>query len=673
MMDMNVLNELPGKLRDGDDLAWLQTQYDTGALADVGAQVTPEEWATVGTALHAGDLETVRTVLKDAQIEGVGPVVVAKRNNRPWIIAGIVLALLAVVGVVIWLVTKDDGGTTENIPTTLANNPDYSTLSGLLGDSTLDELLAGDGPFTMFAANNDAFAAMPADQLLGIKGNPTALKQLLNYSIVAQKASLSTDDLVAGALPTLEGSPVAITKDGSNTKINTATIIDPNIAASNGTIQGIDKVLIPPDLELTAAPTQNIVDSLQANPDFSTYVGLLKTAGLTATLGETGPYTVFAPNNAAFAAVPKDVFDQVVADQAQLRAVLGYTIVLGSYPDDQLKTGQLPTTQGDPITVAVSGSTITVDNATVVPPQTLATNGVIHALDKVIAPPGTDVTPKPTEDIVGVVAGNPDYSTLSQLLTSSGPDITAFRNRAVHLVRAEQRGVRSAPCGPTAELAGKPEPHAQGAGLSDRPRRLPDRVVEVGFADDGRRRLGDDLGAGNDRQGQQRNRRAGELARHQRRRSRHRSAARPARHQHRAAAGDDDCSGDHAGTVDDRCARHHLRSGHHCGAGNHGGTGNHHAGYDDNRPTDHRSRVTAEPLRGVERQPGVLAVSAAGRRCRPPGAACLIPLMQSRSSRRRTARSGPTRRHSRRTSRNSWECRLPTSPPLLAITRLMPC
>src|SRR3954451_21228589 len=81
MMDMEVLNELPGKLRDGDDLAWLQTQYDTGALADVGAQVTPVEWATVGTALHAGDLETVRTVLKDAQIEGVGPVVVAKRNN----------------------------------------------------------------------------------------------------------------------------------------------------------------------------------------------------------------------------------------------------------------------------------------------------------------------------------------------------------------------------------------------------------------------------------------------------------------------------------------------------------------------------------------------------------------------------------------------------------------
>ena len=400
--------------------AWLQTQYDTGALAAVGEQVTAEEWATVGTALHAGDLETVRTVLKDVQLEGIGPVVLPKRNLVPWIIAGAIVAL-ALIALIIWLVSRDDDdGPTADIPTTLAENPDYSTLSGLLGDTALGETLTGEGPFTMFAPDNDAFSAMPAGQLDIISADPAKLDQFLNYLVVAEKASLTTDDLAEGALTTLEGSDVAITKSGDDTKVNEATIVDDNIEASNGIIQGIDKVLIPPDLDLTPAPTQNVVELLQADPNFSAYFGLLDAAGLTSTLSQTGPFTIFAPDNDAFAAVDPTALEQVAGDPTQLRALLGYTIVPGNIPDDQLKSGQLATTQGASLTIAVSGSTVTVDDATIVPPQLLATNGVVHGLDAVIVPPGFELAPQPTEDIVQVVSGNPDYSTLSQLLTSSG-------------------------------------------------------------------------------------------------------------------------------------------------------------------------------------------------------------------------------------------------------------
>src|SRR5262245_49784303 len=227
-MDMTVLETLPTKLRDGD-LAWLQTQYDMGALDAVGQAVTTDQWATVGTALHAGDLETVRLVLSDVQIDGVGPVVLPPRKNRAWIIAGAVVAALAVIGLVIWLVTRGDDDTTSDIPSTLADDPDYSTLSDLLNASPLAELLAGDGPFTMFAPNNQAFAAIPADQLSGITANPAALEQLLNYLVVADKTALTTDELQPGAIATLEGSAVAITKEGDATRVNAATVVDPNI------------------------------------------------------------------------------------------------------------------------------------------------------------------------------------------------------------------------------------------------------------------------------------------------------------------------------------------------------------------------------------------------------------------------------------------------------------
>src|SRR5262245_55243617 len=101
-----VLKDLPLKLRDGD-LAWLRTQYDSGALDALRDQVTPDQWATVGSALEVGDLDVVRDTLKDVQIEGVGPVVLPKRNNLPWIIAAAVAAVV-VIALVIWLLVRDN-------------------------------------------------------------------------------------------------------------------------------------------------------------------------------------------------------------------------------------------------------------------------------------------------------------------------------------------------------------------------------------------------------------------------------------------------------------------------------------------------------------------------------------------------------------------------------------
>lgn len=137
----------------------------------------------------------------------------------------------------------------------------------------------------------------------------------------------------------------------------------------------------------TAAPAQDIVDVAAGNPDFSTLVTAIKAAGLVDTLKGAGPFTVFAPTNAAFAKVPN--LDAILKDKAKLTAILTYHVVPGKVLAKDVVTmngKMVKTVQGSEVKITVKGGKVMVDKAHVVKTDIEASNGVIHVIDSVIVP-----------------------------------------------------------------------------------------------------------------------------------------------------------------------------------------------------------------------------------------------------------------------------------------------
>lgn len=130
----------------------------------------------------------------------------------------------------------------------------------------------------------------------------------------------------------------------------------------------------------------DIVDTAVSAGSFNTLVTAVKAAGLVDTLKGPGPFTVFAPTDEAFAKIPKADLDALLADKEKLTAVLTYHVVPGKVMAADVKPGMVKTVQGGEITVAVEGSTVKVDNATVVQTDINTSNGVIHVIDSVIMP-----------------------------------------------------------------------------------------------------------------------------------------------------------------------------------------------------------------------------------------------------------------------------------------------
>ena len=127
-----------------------------------------------------------------------------------------------------------------------------------------------------------------------------------------------------------------------------------------------------------------------SNDSFKTLTAALKAAGLAETLSGKGPFTVFAPTDAAFAALPQDALQELLKPENKdiLVKILSYHVVPGNVASTDLKSGEVKTVEGGPVNVQVdSAKGVTVNDAKVVQPDIKASNGVIHAIDKVILPP----------------------------------------------------------------------------------------------------------------------------------------------------------------------------------------------------------------------------------------------------------------------------------------------
>lgn len=282
-------------------------------------------------------------------------------------------------------------------------------------DAGLVELLGGEGPFTVFAPTNAAFVA-----LLGILGDgftsltdfdtpeeKELLVKVLTYHVVAGTAAFSTTLMDGDEITTEQGEKVTIRKNGG-VFIQDATDADAEVIgadneASNGVVHIINKVLLPQEvLDILNPPVPNIVQLAQSVDDLSLLVDALiqADAGLVEVLNGEGPFTVFAPTNEAFADLLNTLGDdfQSLADfdtadeKALLVKVLTYHVVSGiAVASGDLEShDEIVTEQGESVE-AIPGHPIKIQDKTtvkanVVGVDNIASNGIVHIIDKVLLP-----------------------------------------------------------------------------------------------------------------------------------------------------------------------------------------------------------------------------------------------------------------------------------------------
>ncbi|MEM9142047.1 MAG: fasciclin domain-containing protein [Bacteroidota bacterium] len=306
----------------------------------------------------------------------------------------------------------------KNIVEIAVETDNLSLLVEALGkpDAGLVELLQGDGPFTVFAPDNHAFVDLL--DLLGDDYHSLAdfdtdaeknlLVKVLTYHVVGGAAVFSGDLMDGQHIQTEQGENVTIRKNGdvyikdaTDTKAK-VTLAD--VEASNGVVHIINKVLLPQEvLDILFPPTPNIVELAQSVDDLSLLVDALiqADAGLVEVLSGDGPFTVFAPTNAAFQSLLNALgsdyhsladFD-TPAEKELLAKVLAYHVVSGaSVESSSIKNHQaFHTEQGEALIAIVHGHDIDIRDKTHVDANVIladqeASNGIVHVIDKVLLP-----------------------------------------------------------------------------------------------------------------------------------------------------------------------------------------------------------------------------------------------------------------------------------------------
>lgn len=268
-----------------------------------------------------------------------------------------------------------------------ASNSDFSTLVAAVKAAGLAETLSGKGPFTVFAPTNAAFAKLPEGTLQSLlkAENKDQLVSILTYHVVPGKVK-AADVVKISEAKTVQGQVVSVKTAGGKVSLNgSSNVVKTDIEASNGVIHVIDSVILPP-----AKSDPNIVEVAVSNPDFSTLVAAVKAAGLVETLAGTGPFTVFAPTNAAFSKLPAETLSNLLKpeNKEQLTSILKYHVVSGKVMANQVvELKAAKTVQGQSVSIAVEGGKVFLNGQTqVVKTDVVAGNGVIHVIDTVLLP-----------------------------------------------------------------------------------------------------------------------------------------------------------------------------------------------------------------------------------------------------------------------------------------------
>ncbi len=282
-------------------------------------------------------------------------------------------------------VTTDTSATATSSATVydvLVSDERFSTLRELISDAGLtDSLMTGE--YTIFAPTNDAFNNLPDGVLAAVRSDPNALKQLIQYHVLARR--VTTGQISEGkGLTTLQGTDIDL---GSAT-------LGTVLTSGNGLIYPIDAVLLPtdfvvPEIKAVAADTTptppNIATYLTTDAQLSTLRDLLNTAGLSDTL-TSGDYTIFAPTNDAFAKLDQDKLGAWRKDKDKLKTLLQGLIVTGHPDTAGLTAAPLKTLEGSEITITQDGANLKYGDAVSNGKFTNTANGNVYVIDTVPVP-----------------------------------------------------------------------------------------------------------------------------------------------------------------------------------------------------------------------------------------------------------------------------------------------
>jgi transforming growth factor-beta-induced protein len=278
--------------------------------------------------------------------------------------------------------------TSPNIVDRLERLGNFTILLTALETASLKDTVATGGPFTLFAPTDQAFADL-LDQLditaPELLANPD-LASILLYHVASGR--LRAGQLLASSTQATlsDGKSVLAVLEGTDVLVNRAKVTRANVPASNGVIHVINSVLLPP-----SEPTSinSMLDVLQLDGRFSVLLTALEVTGLDDAVAGAGPFTLFAPTDAAFTTLLDDLgigADQLLANP-DLSSILLYH-VLGNRQGafKLLQTRKVTTLQGDDLMVRLRGLGVYVNDSRVINPNVNTPNGFIHTIDKVLLP-----------------------------------------------------------------------------------------------------------------------------------------------------------------------------------------------------------------------------------------------------------------------------------------------
>ncbi len=305
---------------------------------------------------------------------------------------------------------------TQTIVDIVVNSPDHTTLETAVVAANLAGTLSSAGPFTLFAPTDAAFAALDPATLNALIADPSGdLTKILTHHAVNGVAG--SDNIFDGMrISSLFGQNLEFDINGGSLTINGINISVANIEADNGVVHVIDAVLLP---EIKA---NTVVDIIVNSPNHTTLETAVLAAGLQGALSSAGPFTVFAPTDAAFAAVDPAVLNALLADPTgALTEVLTYHAVSGVAGGSFISNGlKVSTLQGTNIDFTVNGSGVFVNGVNISVTDIKAENGVVHVIDAVLIP--TDPRGTMPESVLDVVVSSPDHTTLETAVLAAGLD-----------------------------------------------------------------------------------------------------------------------------------------------------------------------------------------------------------------------------------------------------------
>ena len=301
-------------------------------------------------------------------------------------------------------------GRSQTVVDVIINSPDHNTLEAAVIAADLAGTLSGPGPFTVFAPTDAAFDLLPAGTVDALLADIPALTNILTYHVVGASA-LSTNLADGQMILTLQGQEVTVTLSNGNVFINNAQVTVADIVAQNGVVHVINAVLIP------QSTPSSVFEIIAASPEHNILEAAINAADLAGDLSGSGPFTVFAPTDAAFNLLPPGTVDALLADIPALTDILAYHVVEGSALSTDLADGQtIVTLQGQEVTISISNGNVFVNNAQVTVADIVAGNGVVHVINAVLIPQSTP------SSVFEIIASSPDHTTLEAALNAANLD-----------------------------------------------------------------------------------------------------------------------------------------------------------------------------------------------------------------------------------------------------------